>query len=95
MTDFTSLLDQFRAYLASHDDALLGRFLEGFDWQMPAREFASRSLPVVDLFLPVHAGLIKLFLRILVLRHLVEDVFGIYDGITRLGMAGQEKAQEA
>jgi hypothetical protein len=52
MTDYTSLLEQFRAYLASHNDSVLDRFLEGFGWRMPARELSARSLPVVD-YLPM------------------------------------------
>jgi hypothetical protein len=48
MSDFTSLLQSFRAYLASHQDAVLARFLEGFDWQMAKRELAPRGLPVVE-----------------------------------------------
>lgn len=55
MTDFIVLLDRFRAYLASHDDATIAGFLHGFDWQMPVRELAPRALPVVDYLPPAGA----------------------------------------
>jgi hypothetical protein len=48
MSDFKTLLQGFRAYLASRGDAVVERFLEGFDWQMEARALEPRSLPVVD-----------------------------------------------
>ncbi len=48
MSVFSSLAEGFRAYLASHDDVVLARFLDGFDWEMAERWLPPRHLPVVD-----------------------------------------------
>ncbi len=53
MSDLTPLLHSFRAYLASHETEVLARFLNGFDWEMPERPLAPRSLPVVSYLAPV------------------------------------------
>lgn len=48
MSDFGGLLARFRGYLSSFTDHDLARFIDGFDWSMPARPLAARQLPVLS-----------------------------------------------